>query len=75
MPFADVKNAPGKFVKASFDGVTAAAAASKDLPADFRGSITNAPGATAYPISTFTWLLIPSQIADAGEEEGHHRIS
>ncbi len=65
MSYGSVKNAAGKFVKASTDGVTAAAAASaKAMPADFRVSITNAPGATSYPISSFTWLLIPTHSAD-----------
>jgi phosphate transport system substrate-binding protein len=68
MTFADLKNAAGKFVTATFDSVTAAAASSKDMPADFRVSITNAPGAASYPISTFTWLLIPSQIPDAAKK-------
>jgi len=67
MAYADVKNAAGKFVKASFESVTAAAANSKEMPEDFRVSITNAPGAASYPISTFTWLLIPSQILDAAK--------
>ena len=66
--FGDVKNSSGKFIKASLEGVTAAAAgAAKSMPADFRVSITDAPGATAYPISTFTWLLIPSEIPDASK--------
>jgi phosphate transport system substrate-binding protein len=64
MPFADVQNAAGKFVTASFKGVSEAAANSKEMPADFKVSITNAPGAASYPISTFTWLLIPSEIKD-----------
>jgi phosphate transport system substrate-binding protein len=69
-PFGKVQNASGKFVKADLAGVTAAAASkSKDMPADFRVSITNATGPTAYPISSFTWLLIPAQIADAGKRE------
>ncbi|MGA8301740.1 MAG: phosphate ABC transporter substrate-binding protein PstS [Terriglobales bacterium] len=59
-----VKNAAGNFVKASLDGVTEAAASVKTMPADFRVSITNAPGRTAYPISSFTWLLIPEQSKD-----------
>jgi phosphate transport system substrate-binding protein len=67
MPFADIRNSAGKFVTATFDSVTAAAASMKDMPADFRVSITNAPGAASYPISTFTWLLIPSQIPDAAK--------
>ena len=68
MPFADVKNAAGNFVKASFESVTEAAASSKGLGDDFRGSINNAPGPKAYPISTYTWLLIPSQIPDAAKK-------
>jgi phosphate transport system substrate-binding protein len=65
MQFGSVKNSSGKFVKASTDGVTAAAAGFvKNIPADYRVSITNAPGAEAYPISSFTWLLIPLQSTD-----------
>jgi phosphate transport system substrate-binding protein len=67
MSFGSVKNASGKFIKASTDGVTAAAASAKAMPADYRISITNAPGATAYPISSFTWLLIPTHGTDAGK--------
>jgi phosphate transport system substrate-binding protein len=70
IPYGKVQNAAGKFVKADLAGVTAAAAgAAKDIPDDFRVSITNAPGAGAYPISSFTWLLIPSQIPDATKRE------
>ncbi len=65
MEFADVKNAAGKFIVPSFTSVTAAAASLKEMPDDFRVSIANAPGAGSYPISTFTWMLIPSQIPDA----------
>jgi phosphate transport system substrate-binding protein len=62
MSFGAVKNVSGKFVKASTAGVTAAAAAAaKTMPADYRVSITNAAGADSYPISSFTWLLIPTQ--------------
>jgi phosphate transport system substrate-binding protein len=65
MEFGSVKNAAGKFVKASTEGVTAAAAsAAKEMPADYRVSIVNASGATAYPISSFTWLLIPEKSDD-----------
>lgn len=65
MSFGAVRNSTGKFVKASPDGVTAAAAAAaKGMPADFRVSITNAPGAASYPISSFTWLLIPQHASD-----------
>ncbi len=62
--FGSVKNAAGNFVKASLEGVTEAAASAPAMPADFRVSITNAPGKTAYPISSFTWLLIPEQAQD-----------
>lgn len=69
MAFADVKNAAGKFITPSFAGVTAAAANSKGMPADFRASITNQGGAATYPISSFTWLLIPSEIKDPGKKK------
>ena len=65
--YGSVKNAAGNFVKASLDGVTEAAASVKTMPADFRVSITNAPGKTAYPISSFTWLLIPTHSTDASK--------
>ena len=65
--YGSVQNAAGNFVKASLDGVTEAAASVKSMPADFRVSITNAPGKTAYPISSFTWLLIPVQSKDANK--------
>ena len=65
MSFGQVKNPAGKWVKASTDGVTAAAASAiKTIPADYRVSITNAPGATSYPIASFTWLLIPQHFDD-----------
>jgi phosphate transport system substrate-binding protein len=62
--YGSVRNAAGNFVAASLDGVTEAAASAKAMPADFRVSITNAPGKTAYPISSFTWLLIPTPAKD-----------
>ena len=62
--YGSVKNASRNFVKASLDSVTAAAASAKSMPPDFRVSITNAPGKDAYPISSFTWLLIPEQSKD-----------
>jgi len=68
--FGDVQNANGKFLKASLGGVTAAAAgAAKSMPDDFRVSITDAAGADAYPISSFTWLLIPQQIKDPAKRD------
>lgn len=70
MNYATMINAAGAAVKPSLESVTAAAASSlKALPDDFRVSITNAPGKDSYPISTFTWLLIPSHINDAGKEK------
>jgi phosphate transport system substrate-binding protein len=63
--YGSVKNGAGGFVKASLGSVTAAAASVKNMPADFRVSITDAPGKDAYPISSFTWLLIPAQSKDA----------
>jgi phosphate transport system substrate-binding protein len=64
--YGSVKNAAGNFVKASLESTTAAAA-SAAMPADFRVSITNAPGKEAYPISSFTWLLVPEQSKDANK--------
>jgi phosphate transport system substrate-binding protein len=49
--------------------VTASAASVKQMPADYRISITNAPGANAYPISSFTYLLIPTTGGDAGKRK------
>ncbi len=65
--FGSVKNAAGKWVRASIPGVTEAAASVKNMPADFRVSITNAPGATAYPISSFSWMLVPVKAQDAAK--------
>jgi phosphate transport system substrate-binding protein len=62
--YGSVRNSAGEFLKASLEGVTAAAASVKSMPADFRVSITNPPGKDAYPISSFTWLLIPAQSKD-----------
>ncbi len=64
IPFGSVRNSSGTFLKASLAGVTAAAASAPKMPADFRVSITNAPGKDAYPISSFTWLLLPVQSKD-----------
>ncbi len=67
IPYGIVRNAAGNYVKASLASVTAAAASVPKMPADFRVSITNAPGKDAYPISSFTWLLIPAQSKDAAQ--------
>ena len=66
--FGQVKNASGNWVRASIDGVTAAAATAT-IPADYRVSITNAPGANSYPISSFTYLLIPAKTQDAAKRK------
>lgn len=68
MTFGAVQNASGNWIVASIAGVTEAAAGTK-MPADYRVSITNAPGANAYPISSFTYLLINTHLADAAKEK------
>ena len=68
--YGSVKNSSGAFIKADFNGVSAAAAgAATTMPDDFRVSITDAPGKTAYPISSFTWLLMPAKFADAAKRD------
>jgi phosphate transport system substrate-binding protein len=67
IPYGSVRNAAGNFIKASLESVTAAAGSAPKMPADFRVSITNAPGKDAYPISSFTWLLIPTPSKDANK--------
>ncbi|MBI4460032.1 MAG: phosphate ABC transporter substrate-binding protein PstS [Acidobacteria bacterium] len=63
LPYGSVRNSSGNFVKANLESVTAAAAAFADkMPEDFRLSITNPPGKDAYPVSSFTWLLVPAKI-------------
>jgi len=69
MSFGAVQNADGKWITASIAGVTASAATIKNMPADYRISITNAPGPDAYPISSFTYLLIPTHPTDAAKEK------
>ncbi len=67
LPYADVKNAEGQFVKPSLKSVTAAASATLPPDTDFRVSITNPKGAEAYPISSFTWLLVQPQPRDSAK--------
>jgi phosphate transport system substrate-binding protein len=68
-----VRNKSGNFVKASLESVTAAAAAAAaNMPADYRVSITNPDGKNAYPIASFTWLLIPQQSKDASKGKVLH---
>ena len=68
IPYGNVKNSSGAFVKADLASVSAAAAA-KTMPEDFRVSITDPPGKTAYPIASFTWLLIPEKFADSEKRD------
>jgi phosphate transport system substrate-binding protein len=68
MACGSVQNASGEFVKASVDAVTkAAAGAAANMPADFRVSITNAPGKGVYPISSFTWILLYENAKDKAQ--------
>jgi phosphate transport system substrate-binding protein len=70
MEYGSMKNKDGNFVKADFNTVSdAAAGAAKEMPADFRVSITDAPGKNAYPIASFTWLLIPDKIDNATKKK------
>jgi phosphate transport system substrate-binding protein len=70
MAYGKVKNASGAFIKADLASVSAAAAAAaKSMPDDFRVSITNAEGKGAYPIASFTWLLIPAKFSDAEKRD------
>ena len=67
--YGSVQNAAGSFVKANLDSITAAAASVKSMPSHFRVSITNAPGKEAYPISSFTWLLVPAEWGDKTKQK------
>ncbi len=68
MNYGPVKNAAGNFVKGSLNSTTAAAASVKNMPADFRVSITNPSGKEAYPIASFTYLLVPTQWQDKNKK-------
>ncbi len=73
LPYASVKNRAGKFIEPTIASVSAAAAgAAKEMPADFRVSITDSPDAEAYPISGFTWLLVYRDQKD--KEKGQHLV-
>ncbi len=69
LSYGKIKNKSGEFVKADLASVTAAAAALKTMPDDFRVSITDGAGKNVYPISTFTWLLVPSKISDSSKQK------
>jgi phosphate transport system substrate-binding protein len=65
LPYGLVRNSSGNFIRAELATVTAAAAAAaKEMPDDFRVSITNPAGENAYPVASFTWLLVPAIIED-----------
>jgi phosphate transport system substrate-binding protein len=66
IPYGRVRNSSGIFVKADMSSVRAASAT--PIPDDFRVSLTDASGKDAYPIASFTWLLVPNKIADAGRK-------
>ena len=73
LPYAQVKNAAGEFVSPSLGSVTAAAGSAKFTKnTDFRVSITNAPGKDAYPISSFTWLLVRPKMKDQAKAKAMH---
>ena len=70
IPYGSVKNSSGAFVKADLASVSAAAAAAaKTIPEDFRVSITDPASKTAYPIASFTWLLMPAKFSDVGKRD------
>ena len=70
LAYGKVQNSSKNFIKAELSSVTAAATgAAENMPEDFRVSITNSPGKDAYPISSFTWLLIPEKIADESKKK------
>ena len=63
MPYGRVGNREGRFIKADLASVSAAAGAmAASMPADFRLSIANAPGAGSYPVCSFTWMLVPTKL-------------
>lgn len=65
IPYGEVKNSSGAWVKGNLKSTTAAAGSVKSMPDDFRVSITDPPGKDAYPIASFTWLLVPADWKDA----------
>lgn len=67
LSYGRVRNRNGEFVEASLESIAAAVSRAGQLHDDFKGSIVNTPGAGAYPIASFTWLVVPTHIADAGK--------
>ena len=72
--YANMKNKAGKYVTASLQAVSDAAANSKALPADMRASIVNADGDTSYPISGFTWQLVYQKLTDKAKATALTRL-
>jgi phosphate transport system substrate-binding protein len=68
MPYGEVQNKSGKFIKADLSSVSAAATGVQ-MPDDFRVSITDSSAPDAYPIASFTWLLIPEKIPDSTKKD------
>jgi phosphate ABC transporter phosphate-binding protein len=66
LSFGKVRNRRGEFVEASLESIAAAADQAEEIHDDFKVSIVNAPGEGAYPIASFTWLVVPAHIADDG---------
>ena len=65
LAYGKVVNRNGEAIRADLASVTAAASGTAStMPEDFRVSITNAPGAAAYPISSYTWMMLPDKISD-----------
>jgi phosphate transport system substrate-binding protein len=70
LSFGKVRNRNGEFVEASLESIAVAASQSVEIGEDFKVSIVNPPGAGAYPIASFTWLVVPAHIADDGKRHG-----
>jgi phosphate transport system substrate-binding protein len=64
LTYGRVRNRDGKFVSASLESIAAAASRSMRVSRDFKVSIMDAPGADAYPISSFTWIVVPLRSAN-----------
>jgi phosphate transport system substrate-binding protein len=69
LSFGKVRNRHGEFVEASLESLAAAATQPVEIRDDFKVSIVNSPGGGAYPIASFTWLVVPAHIADEGKRQ------
>jgi phosphate transport system substrate-binding protein len=67
LSYGKIRNQNGEFVEASLESIAAAVEHASQIRDDFKGSIVDAPGADAYPIATFTWIVVPAHIADAAK--------